>query len=529
MPAPLSAFPTALQYLLQGDAYPHPVRAVELIETHISWVLLTGEFAYKIKRPVQFAFIDLRSFERRAFLCEEEVRLNRRFAPELYLSVCPISLVAGRARIGADGAVVEHAVRMRQFAREEELDRLLAANRIEPVELATFAGELARIHEQLPRPGPDQQWGRPEVLRNVVLENAVQCARAAQALGESFPSLLHTQLAARLDAAMPLLLERFTAGRVRECHGDLHARNVVRLGGALRAFDCLEFEPALRWTDVADEIAFLIADLEVRARALHAHAFLSGYLAHSGDYRACELLPLFKASRALVRAKVAALSAMAPAARAAGSEARREVGGYLSYAQRALGNRSGVLVLTCGLSGSGKTWIARRLAPQLSALHLRSDVERKRLAGLDALERGPAALAQGLYGAQASARTYAQLAEDAGAVLAGGSSVIVDATFGTRAQRAQFRALAAQHGARLGILYCHAPRPVLAARLRERQRRADDPSDAGPAVLAWQQPRFEPIATEEASEVFDVPTAEPETTLASLLQRIAAQLTVSAL
>jgi len=297
----------------------------------------------------------------------------------------------------------------------------------------------------------------------------------------------------------------------------------------LRAFDCLEFEPALRWTDVADEIAFLVADLDARQRPAHAHAFLAGYLAESGDYQAGALLPLFRAHRALVRAKVEALSAAQPGTLpAAAEDARGQLRVYLECAHRALAARTPLLVLMCGLSGSGKSWIAGQLAEPLEALQLRSDIERKRLAGLTALERGGAGVAAGLYSEAATLRVYERLAQCAGDILAGGYNVIVDATFGRRAERARFGALAARCGARPCVVYCEAPAELLQARISERSRRADDPSDAGPAVLAWQQSRFEPADPSEGLPVFAVDSSEPGA-LERLLARIGAQLTVSAL
>jgi len=526
----MSAFPAHLESLLHPRAYPHAVTAVQLVETHVSWVLLTGEFAYKVKRPVHYPFVDLRSSERRAFLCYEEVRLNRRFAAELYLHVCRITLEDGEARIDGQGAVIEHAVRMRQFRHEEELDQLLAAGRIEPAELDAFGRELARIHARLPEPSPDQPWGRPDALRTIVDDNVAEAARAVARLGGvTFPPNLPRALAAAVDAALPTLAARFAGGRVRECHGDLHARNVVRLGAGLRAFDCLEFEPALRWTDVADEIAFLLADLAARQHPLHAQAFLGGYLSESGDYQSCTCLPLFRAHRALVRSKVAALAALERTqAERDMDRVRRESEAYLECARDSLAPRAPLLVLMCGLSGSGKTWLAQRLAPRLAAVHMRSDVERKRLAGLAAAERSGSALAQGLYAPAATRAVYRRLAQCASDVLCGGYSAIVDATFGEREQRAQFSALAARLGVRILIVHCQAPVAMLTARILERQRRDADASEADVAVFEWQRSHFEPIVAAEGFVVHEVTTAEPHA-LDELLRRIGAQLTVSAL
>ena len=516
--SPLSTFPSHLQALLQPEAYPHPVASVELIETHVSWVLLTGEFAYKIKRPVHYAFIDLRSPEHRAFLCREEVRLNRRFAPDLYLDVQPISLHEGVANLTRRGQIVEQAVRMRQFSRTEELDRLLETNHIEPAELEAFGRDLARIHARLPAASRKLRRDWTDALRARVLANAAACLEAADSVG-STPSTagLDSALSAAFDSAVPLLARRLAAGRVRECHGDLHARNIVRRAGRLCAFDCLEFDPALRWIDVADEIAFLLADLDTRQRPAHAQAFLAGYLAESGDYQACALLPLFKAHRALVCAKVATLAAVSED----GRTGAHEFDAYVASARRALGPQAPVLVLMCGLSGSGKSYLAGRLAPRLGAVWLRSDVERKRLAGLGARSKSRSAIGSGLYSPAATAGVYRHLLQCAGDTLAGGCTTIIDATLARRVDRIGFSRLAARLGVPSCIVHCRAPREILEARIRERQRESDDPSEADLSVLTWQEGRFEAPLPGEAAALLDARSADAGA-LDPLLQAIGA-------
>jgi uncharacterized protein len=501
----MSSFPDHLRALLSPRAYPHPARTVDLIETNISWVLLTGKFAYKIKRPVHYSFIDLRSPEQRRSLCHEEVRLNRRFAPELYRGVRAIRRRHGEAHIGGSGRIIEHAVQMRQFPRSQELDALLRARRIEPAALEEFGSELARTHARLPVAHRGQKWGRPAAQVEGIGRNAAECVRAAEALGDTAPlRALQASLGSWVDTARPLLERRFAAGRVRECHGDLHAGNIVRRRARLLPFDCLEFDPALRWIDVADEVSFLLADLDAWERPLHAQAFLGGYLTTSGDYEACLLLPIFRAHRALVRAKVMALFAAADGkARTAVNEARRCHERYVRCAQRALAAQRPTLVLMSGMSGSGKTWLAKRLAPTLGAIHLRSDIERKRLAGLAPMARSASVVAQGLYAREVTAAVYDRLAEYAVDSLAGGYSTIVDATFGAPEERARFRALAAQLGVPICIVYCHASREVLARRILRRGRRAEDPSEADLEVLSWQETHFAPPAAHEANALLD--------------------------
>ncbi len=511
-----SNLPPHLTALLRPEAYPHAVAGVQLVETHISWVFLTGELAYKIKRPVHYPFIDLRSRERRAFFCAEELRLNRRFAPELYLDVCAVTLENGAARISGPGEVVDHAVCMRQFRAADELGALLDRGAAAPDELAEFGGGLARRHEQLPRVDAHEPRGRAESIRAALLTNLAECLQAAESLGTAEAvRALADPYRARLEADMPALESRRAAGRVRECHGDLHVGNIVRYGGRLVAFDCMEFEPAFRWIDVAEEIAFLYMDLGARQCAPQAQAFLGGYLFEGGDYQACRLLRLYGIHRALVRAKVAALR-LDELAR---QSAREQHSRYLAWARERLAQEQPPLILMCGMAGSGKTWLARQLAPALGAVHLRSDVERRRIAGLDVRQRSGSGLGEGLYTGAMGVATYARLRACAADALAGALPVIVDATFQRRQQRAEFAALAAEHGAALWVVYCHAPPAVLEARVVARAAAGSDASEADRAVLALQQARFEPISAAENLRVVDADTTAPE-----VLARVLSQL-----
>jgi predicted kinase len=343
--------------------------------------------------------------------------------------------------------------------------------------------------------------------------NAREAVRAAQALGKPAAAAVRAvqvRLERWIAEARPLLEQRFAAGHVRECHGDLHAGNIVRHGARLTPFDCLEFDPALRWIDVADEVAFLLMDLEARERPLHARAFLNGYLSASGDYQSCLLLPLFRAHRALVRAKIMALNAAASGTTAnAARKARRDHQRYVECALHALTLQRPKLVLMSGLSGSGKTWVAQRLAPELRAVHLRSDIERKRLARLPALARSGSALGKGLYARSATRAVYDRLAQCTADALAGGCTTIVDATFGLSADRARFRALAAALGIDTWIVYCHAARKTLEARIRDRRQRANDPSEADVAVLDWQETHFTVPAAREGINVLDAAKLAP--------------------
>jgi aminoglycoside phosphotransferase family enzyme/predicted kinase len=502
--------PARFSALLTPAAYPHPADAIALIETPISWVLLAGDYAYKIKRPVRYGFIDLTDPVRRERLCEEELRLNRRFAPELYLEVCRIVTAAGHALIDGDGSVLEHAVRMRRFPSTEELDQLLEGGRIEPKELAAFGRELARIHAQLAVAAADSSWGQPAQIHALMIRNLLECAEAARALGLPGPVLaLQAPLQRRLPRDAPVMAARRAAGRVRECHGDLHCRNIVRLAGCLIAFDCLEYEPAFRWIDVADEVAFLASDLAARDRPAHAHAFIAAYLEEGGDYQACRVLRLYEAHRALVRAKVAALSATG-ADDEPRQALRREHIGLVEHAAHALEDKAPLLILMHGLSGSGKTHLAQQLAVCLRAIHIRSDIERKRHAGLEAGARSGSAPDTGLYSGDTREAVYARLADAAEHALAGGYTVILDATFLRQRQRARFGELAGRCGVPARLVSCNAPEPVLRARIAARKAQERDPSDADEAVLGWQLSQQEPLASGEPFELVRIDTTDPQ-------------------
>jgi aminoglycoside phosphotransferase family enzyme/predicted kinase len=459
-----------------------------LIETHISWVLLTGEYAYKIKKPVDFGFLDFSTLQRRRHFCQEELRLNRRFAEMLYVDVVAITRDRGAARIGGDGEVIEYAVRMRQFPSEMQLDRLLASGQMLSDELAQFGEELARVHAALPQCDASSAFGTAAAVLAPVRENFAQirqsrfAAISKDVVGEleAWSERAHAALAAVFE-------QRRRDGYVRECHGDLHLSNLVRLGDATRAFDCIEFSESLRWIDVISDAAFLVMDCAVRARSDLAFTFLDAYLERTGDYQGGALLGFYLVYRSMVRAKVAALQAQ----RTDDAPLQQRFLAHLQFARdRALRPRA-VVVLMCGLSGSGKSWIAQRLVQTLPGMRIRSDVERKRLADLSAQARTGSPVDSGLYSAQRTAALYDHLMGCAAALARGGERVIVDATFLTRTRRDAFRAAAAQAGAACVVVHCVAPRAVLEARIELRRAQQQDPSEATIEVLDAQTARYE--------------------------------------
>jgi aminoglycoside phosphotransferase family enzyme/predicted kinase len=526
MPLPdESPLPRTLRGLLRPQAYPHPVESLRVLETHMSWVILAGPFAYKIKRPVQFAFADFRDPQHRALLCAEEIRLNRRFAPDLYLDVTPVRLVEGAASFTGEGPQIEAAVRMRQFDRASELDSLVAAAGVTGDEFTTFGETLAVVHETLPSRDAQASWGDAATVAHTLRRNYAECLALAPPAGTS-PALraLRAPLGALLARRRPLLAARAADGRVRECHGDLHLSNLVRLEGRITAFDALEFEPAFRWIDVADEVAFLCADLQGYRRPDLAAAFLSGYLDASGDFALLRVIGLYVAHRALVRAKIMAIRAATTADAAQQARWLERFVDYVAVARDSLAPPRPRLLLMHGLSGSGKTWLGRQLARKLPAVHLRSDLERKRLAGLAPLSDAGAAPGAGLYATEASERTYARLADGVRDALAGGLTVICDATFLERARRTRFREIADEFGAPTLLLDCVAPEAELRRRLRVRQAGRLDASDADEAVLDWQRRQAEPPQPAERIRTLRIDTGAADPVADALLELASARL-----
>jgi len=504
--------PALIEGLLRPEAYPHPVVSpIPVAETHISWVLLTGEFAYKIKKPLRLNFLDYSTLERRREFCEEELRLNRRHAPELYLAVDAIGGSMDHPRVGAPGPALEYAVRMRQFDRREELPALLAAGAVDADAIAELGAAIAHLHAKA-AVASEAGFGTPATLRRVVFANfeelrtLPECVTRAREVDE-----LQGSLARALDNAEGLVIGRRAQGQVRECHGDLHCGNVVRWRGRLTPFDGIEFDPALRWIDVVSDIAFLTMDLAERGRRDLRRAALQAWCETLGDFESLGLLPVYECYRALVRAKVAALSArQAPVGSVRRDTSVADCLRYLDWAAARLLPRRPVLLLTCGLSGSGKSWLARRVAPALDALQLRSDVERKRLAGLEPLADSRSQPDGGLYTLEYNERTYARLRSCAEAALAGGESVVVDAAFLRRHERDDFSDLARRRGTPFAIMHCIAPDEVLRERVSMRAARLDDASEAGLDVLARQPTYWEGFDAREQPSVLTVETSRDD-------------------
>jgi aminoglycoside phosphotransferase family enzyme/predicted kinase len=487
-PVPEGTLPDAL---LRAAAWPGSSGTVELVETHISWVFLVGDLAYKVKKPVRLDFLDFSTPALRRHFCEEELRLNRRFAPELYLGLSRVVSTPAGLAVDVPGRVVDHAVRMRRFDRDEELDALLERGAADPALLRQFGGRLAGQHATSPRAGTAQPWARPERTLEACRENFTELRRREDGSTLAQVEALAAWTEQRFATLAPRFGKRVDEGRFRECHGDLHCANVVRHGGELWPFDALEFDPGLHWIDVANDLAFLYMDLRARGHPALAAALLDGWLSGSGDFDALGVLRFYEAYRAGVRAKVAAIRrAQHPAQ---GVTDDRNIGRYLASATAATHDSQPLLIVMSGPSGSGKSWLAERLLGPLEAVRVRSDVERKRLAGLP-----PEAASDGsIYSAGMTARTYERLGHLAMGALRDGFSVVVDAACLKAEERRHFARLARELGVPQVLVALEAGRETLLRRIGERQSAGGDPSEATGAVLDRQLGFAERIQPDE--------------------------------
>ncbi|HGG58322.1 MAG TPA: aminoglycoside phosphotransferase [Gammaproteobacteria bacterium] len=506
-----------IEGLRETSAYPHPVDNPRVIETHISWVILTGENAYKIKKAVRFGFLDFSTLEKRKRYCEEELRLNRRFAPDMYREVVPITGTTERPVVGGDGKALEYAVRMRQFDQQLLLDQLARRGELDSRIIDEMAAVIARFHEKADRNPPDPAFGSPARVSHWSAENFEEIARVID-----LPTISRRLNALRrgvnraFSAIESLLEARRGAGWVRECHGDLHLGNMALIDQRVTPFDCIEFNPELRWIDVVNEIAFVAMDLEFRGLRGHGWRFVNRYCQATGDFEGLALLRYFVAYRALVRAKVSALQV-----RDDPEGLPEAFGNYLALAERWVDWRRPWLMITHGLSGSGKSTVAGRVSEVLPAIWLRSDLERKRLFGLAPTEDSGSSVGGGIYTTSASEQTYRRLASLAEILLRAGLPVIVDASFLQADWRQTFRDLAQAAGSSFVIIDCVAATDVLERRIANRLRAGTDPSEADLAVLKRQLATRDPLTDEEQRQTLRLDTQQSvdETALGAILRK----------
>ncbi|HEX7646367.1 MAG TPA: AAA family ATPase, partial [Noviherbaspirillum sp.] len=465
-------------------------------ETHLSWVIVARDTAYKLKKALHFDFADFSTLEKRRHFCHEEVRLNRRMAPDLYLGVESIGGTPENPVIGEPERAIEFAVKMKAFSQDCLWSGRLQRNVLTPDEVDGLALHLAQFHQETAIAGIDAAWGSAASVAAVAHDNF----SSIKALVPEGGRRLAAECAAWSDAELARLDAVFAArkqgGFIRDCHGDLHAGNILTLDGKVEVFDCIDFNESLRWIDVIDDFAFIYMDLCRHNRQDFAARLLNRYLEITGDYEGVRLLRFYAVQRAAVRCKVALLRASQQDIHSQeAASARAEARGYLELCQTLSHAGSGRLVITSGFSGSGKSTFTRKLVERAGVIRLRSDLERKRLAGMAPTARDGAA--SGLYASGMTDMTYGRLEELARCLLAEGLSVVVDAAFLEPRQREAFARLAAGMPVPFFILELQASDKTLRERVAARAKTGGDPSDADVDVLERQLAHYIPLSAPE--------------------------------
>ncbi|WP_017317512.1 bifunctional aminoglycoside phosphotransferase/ATP-binding protein [Mastigocladopsis repens] len=487
------SIPPLIEQMLQPGFYPHPVKEpIELVQTHISYVLLTGNYAYKVKKPMNFGFLDYSTLEKRRHFCHEELRLNQRGAAELYLEVFPCTLVGEQYQLGGTGEAVEYVLKMLQFPTDALFSKMFEQGKLDEALLEELGRVVAQYHAKTVTNDEIRSFGEVEQIRAAFDENYEQTEKyigGPQTREQFEETKRYTDqfFAQRRE----LFNSRIQNSYIRECHGDLHLGNICLWRDKIWLFDCIEFNKPFRFVDVMFDIAYAVMDLEGQQRPDLSNAYLNTYVEQTGDWEGLQVLPIYLSRQSYVRAKVTSFLLDDPSVPSSvKEEVAKKAANYYKLAWEYTKPRQGRLILMSGVSGSGKSTTARYLARQLGAIHIRSDAVRKHLAGIGLLERG----GDDLYTAAMTQKTYARLLELGILLASEGYVVILDAKYDRQQLRDEAIAQAQEHQLSLQIISCIAPSEVLQQRLNDR---TGDIADAQADLLASQLEQAEPLTEKE--------------------------------
>ncbi len=486
------------QRMLAPDFYPHHPETVKEVQTHISHVFIAPPFVYKVKKPVDFGFLDFRTLARRCFFTYREWILNRRFSPDLYLDVLPITFDGSAYALDGTGEQVEYALKMRRFDEERSMKRLIERGELDGEIIRKLAAHLAGLHRQVPSVEPVSPWGSPASVTFDCEENFEQLAPyIGQCVEEPVWREVKEETLGFLKRHEALFALRREEGFVRECHGDLHTEHIIFEGDTIHIFDCIEFNKRFRFIDTMSDLAFLVMDLDFLGEGALREPLLDTYFSRISDRWGPFLLDFYAGYRATVRAKVHAFTAGDAHVPDLQRERSRDLSlRYLDLAARLMKRyRRPWLVLTMGFSGTGKSTVAQALAERTGIEVVRSDVLRKE-GGDSAGERG--LWNAGMYAPEARARVYERMFDRARDILGRGQSVCLDASFLGKTQREEVLTLSRQMDATLLAIECRCDEAAVAAYLARRKQEGWDASDADFSVYLRQKETFEgwdPIPT----------------------------------
>ncbi len=481
-----------VEALLTPETYPHKPQKVELVQTQMSFLFLTGDYVYKVKKPVNLGYLDYTTLEKRRFFCEQEIELNRRLCPEIYLEVTPIVSSRGRIRFGGEGKVIEHAVKMRQLPQEQMMDKLLLRDLVTEEMVWRIAEKLVAFHTEAKTSPEISNYGKPQAIAVNTTENFSQTEKY---IGVSITARQFCQIKAYTEEFLrlnsPLFQERIEGGKIRDCHGDLHAAHVCFSNG-IHIYDCIEFNDRFRYGDVASEVAFLAMDLDRYRRADLSKAFVNAYICLSQDKEIPKLLNFYKCYRAYVRGKVSSFMLDDPCISDSDKEAALAAAqGYFNLAYRYTKERP-LLLIMAGLVGTGKSTVAQALSRSLGLTVISADITRKRLAGIPPTEHRFEGFGGGIYSEEFSRRTYNEMFAQAREILDQRQSVILDASFKKRQDRIQAKTLAEETNADFAVIECILDEETVKSRLRQRLKEGTI-SDGRWEIFEQQKQNFDEI------------------------------------
>lgn len=500
-----STLPPLIQQMLEPDFYPHPVQEpIELLQTHISFILLTGDYAYKIKKIVDFGFLDYSTLEKRRYFCEQELRMNQQQAPDLYLEVLPIIEIGDRFQFGEqEDSGIEYALKMRQFPEENLFINLFTQDQLTTKEMEELGKVVAQFHQNCPTNHDILKWGEIAQIRHSIDGNYQKTQKyigCCQTQEQYEQTKQYTD--SFFETYQAVFQSRIDHHWIRECHGDLHLKNICLYQNQILLFDRIEFNEEFRFVDVMYDVAFVVMDLEGRGRADLGNRFLNTYIEQMGDWEGLQLLPFYLTRQAYVRAKVNSLILDDPAVSEEQKEiAKQEAIQYYKLAWQYTRRSSGGIVMMSGLSGSGKSTTARKLSKRLNAIHIRSDAVRKHLAHVPLYEPG----GEEIYTLEMTEKTYQRLLELGLLLAKQGFWVILDAKYDQQEQRGKVIETCNSYQLPLQIIECTAPMDILQERLQHRQ---GDIADATADLLTSQRAKAQPFTDDEKNYLTTIDTTQ---------------------
>ena len=501
-----------IQSLKDPKLYGNDVSSVEIIQTHISYVVLTGKYAFKIKKPVNFGFLDFSTLEKRKYFCEEEIRLNKRICPDIYIGVVPITKKDNNFELQGKGKVVEYAVKMKEFPQKKIMTKLLEKEEIDEEILEKICDILNNFYKRSIRSKEIDNFGSIKTIKKNTDENFNQ---TKEVIGititkEKFnyiKSVTNQFLTKKKD----VFIKRIQNGLIRDCHGDLHSGNIVVSNNKVYIFDCIEFNKRFRYSDIASDIGFLAMDLDFQGNSYQSSYFINSYVEKSKDFGIYDVLNFYKCYRAYVRGKVIGFKLNDPYIDKKEKQKIIETASKyfdLAYYYAMLFNRElvkfkPIFFITSGLTGTGKTTVAKKISIDYNTHLISTDEIRKKLEGIEKFERHYDAYNTGLYSPEKMMYTYEKTLEKADKLLKKGESVTLDATFKTKKQRDLALKIAIKNNAIFLILYCKCPEKFIKKYL-ERRVKKKSISDGRWEIYLKQKDSFEEFNVKEDFVEIDI-------------------------